>query len=86
MCIMRTPSIPAPPPPPELPPERAAQAAPDGGAVRNAAERRASERMGMRPAGGGSVGTGGRMASSVLTSPQGVLAAAPTDRKTLLGQ
>lgn len=80
MC-MRAPSVPAPPPPPQLPPERAAQMAPDGNAIRTATERRTTERAGMRPAGSGN----GARRSTILTSPQGVLAEAETERKTLLG-
>jgi len=85
MCLSR-PSVPPPPPPPQLPPERAAQARPDGGAVRSAAERRATERMGARPSGSGPIGSGSGAMSTILTSPQGALSMAATDRKTLLGQ
>lgn len=83
MCMSK-PNVPPPPPAPELPPERAAQAMPDNGMVQTSAERRATERLGMRP-----IGTGSRTrsaGSTILTTPSGVLEPAMTERKTLLGQ
>lgn len=58
---------------PQLPPERAAQRSPDGGAVRSNTGRRTEDRA--RAA-----------ADTILTSGSGVTAAAPTEKKTLLGQ
>lgn len=64
---------PSMPPPPEMPPEYAQQKQPDAGAVRSTTGRRTMDRM--RSAAG-----------TILTGGQGVTAAAPTDKKTLLGQ
>jgi len=64
---------PEPPPPPVLPPEPAQAKAPDAGAVRSQTGRRTLDRM---RAGAG----------TILTSGRGVLSAAPTMHKTLLGQ
>lgn len=58
---------------PELPPETAAMRQPDGGAVRSNTGRRTADRI---RAG----------ANTILTSGSGVTSAAPTDKKTLLGQ
>lgn len=60
-------------PTPEAPKEYAQQKSPDGGAVRSNTGRRTMDRM--RAATG-----------TVLTSGSGVTTAAPTDKKTLLGQ
>lgn len=57
---------------PVLPPEYAAQKSPDGAAVKTAAGRRAADK----------VKSG---ASTILTSGSGVMASAPTEKKTLLG-
>lgn len=60
-------------PAPELPPETAAMKQPDGAAVRSSTGRRTQDRM--------------RSGSNtILTSGSGVGAAAPTEKKTLLGQ
>lgn len=58
---------------PELPPETAAMRQPDGAAARSSASRRATDRL------RGS-------SQTILTSGSGVAAAAPTEKKTLLGQ
>lgn len=58
---------------PQLPPETAAMREPDAGAVRSTTGRRALDKI-----------RGGT--STILTSGSGVTAAAPTDKKTLLGQ
>ncbi len=58
---------------PVIPPEYAAQKMPDGAAVKTAAGRRATDK----------VRSG---SSTILTSGSGVTTAAPTERKTLLGQ
>lgn len=70
MCVLPTPNMPAAP---ELPPETAAMKQPDAGAVRSSTGRRTQDRM---RAG----------SNTILTSGSGVAAAAPTERKTLLGQ
>lgn len=46
---------------------------PDGGAVRTAAQRRTMDRFGVKT-------------PTILTSGRGVTTAAPTEKKTLLGQ
>jgi len=58
---------------PVLPPENAAMRQPDGAMVRTAAGRRATD-----------IAKSG--AKTILTSGSGVSVAAPTERKTLLGQ
>ncbi len=65
---------------PVLPPQYAAQAQPDGGAVKTAAERRTATRV------AGSTGGFGGQLSTILTSGKGVSVFAPTEKKTLLGQ
>lgn len=60
-------------PDPQLPPETQATQQPDGAAVRTAVGRRTGDRM-------------RSTANTVLTSGSGVATAAPTDKKTLLGQ
>lgn len=60
-------------PKPELPPETQAMKQPDGEAVRSAVSRRTQDRV---RAG----------SNTVLTSGSGVGMAAPTEKKTLLGQ
>lgn len=70
MCIM--PSTPTPTAP-VLPAETQATKAPDAGAVRSATGRRTADQMKSG-------------ANTILTSANGVLNAAPTERKTLLGQ
>lgn len=58
---------------PELPPETAAMREPDAGAVRSTTGRRTLDKI--------------RAGSdTILTSGSGVTAAAPTEKKTLLGQ
>jgi hypothetical protein len=60
-------------PNPQLPAETAAMKAPDGDAVRSATGRRNTDRL--------------RSGSqTILTSGSGVMDAAPTEKKTLLGQ
>ena len=69
MCMFSPPT----PKAPVLPPETAAMKAPDGGAVRSSAGRRALDQV--------------RSGSdTILTSGAGVTTTAPTDKKTLLGQ
>lgn len=58
---------------PVLPPETQAMKAPDGAAVRSNTGRRTQDRV---RAG----------SNTILTSGSGVASAAPTERKTLLGQ
>lgn len=70
MCMF---SAPKSPPTPQLPPETAAMKAPDAGAVKSATGRRTMDRM---RAG----------ANTILTSGGGVMDAAQTEKKTLLGQ
>lgn len=70
MCIIPQPTMPDAP---QLPPETAAMREPDGGAVRSNTGRRTQDRM---RAG----------SNTILTSGSGVTAAAPTEKKTLLGQ
>lgn len=70
MCMFSSPDTPEPPP---APPEYAQQRQPDGGAVRSNTGRRNMDRI--------RAGT-----QTVLTSGSGVTTAAPTDKKTLLGQ
>jgi len=70
MCLFPTPDAPAAP---VLPPETAAMKAPDGAAVRSNTGRRTQDR-----ARAGS--------NTILTSGSGVDTAAPTQKKTLLGQ
>lgn len=61
------------PPPVTVPPETAQMKQPDGGAVRTATGRRTADRI--------------RAGSdTILTSGSGVTEAAPTGKKTLLGQ
>lgn len=60
-------------PAPQLPKEAASMKQPDGGAVRTNTGRRTADRL---RAG----------ADTILTSGAGVTTAAPTDKKTLLGQ
>ena len=61
------------PPAVEIPTERAQSKEPDGGAVRTATGRRTSDRI--------RAGT-----DTILTGGSGVTDAAPTGKKTLLGQ
>ncbi len=61
------------PPDPKMPPETAQMKQPDAGAVRTATGRRTGDRV--RSAAG-----------TVLTSGSGVMTAADTGKKTLLGQ
>ncbi|RJT41998.1 hypothetical protein D3227_04785 [Mesorhizobium waimense] len=58
---------------PTLPPETAAMREPDQGAVRAGVGKRATDKLRSG-------------ANTILTSGSGVTAAAPTDKKTLLGQ
>jgi hypothetical protein len=58
---------------PQLPPEYAAMREPDQGAVRANTGKRTTDKL--------RAGT-----DTILTSGSGVTAAAPTDKKTLLGQ
>ncbi|QND53468.1 hypothetical protein HB779_17420 [Phyllobacterium sp. 628] len=58
---------------PVLPPENAAMRLPDGDAIKSTTGRRTEDRV---KAG----------ANTILTSGSGVTTAAPTDKKTLLGQ
>lgn len=60
-------------PEPTLPPETAAMKQPDAGAARSSASRRTQDRV--------RAGT-----QTILTSGSGVATAAPTEKKTLLGQ
>lgn len=61
------------PPAPQLPPEQAQMRQPDGATVRSATGRRTMDRI--------RAGT-----STILTGGSGVTQAAPTEKKTLLGQ
>lgn len=61
------------PPPPTLPPEPAKMQQPDGAAVKSATGRRTMDRI--------RAGT-----QTILTGGDGVTDAAPTEKKTLLGQ
>lgn len=70
MCMFSSPAKAATP---ELPPEPAALKEPDSGAVKTAVGRRTQDRI--------KAGSG-----TILTSGSGVTTAAPTDKKTLLGQ
>lgn len=58
---------------PVLPPETQAMKQPDGEGVRSSTSRRVSDRMKSG-------------SNTILTSGSGVSSAAPTERKTLLGQ
>lgn len=70
MCIFPKPDTPADP---QLPPETAAMKEPDAGAVRVNSGKRTADKL-----------RGG--ANTILTSGSGVTTAAPTEKKTLLGQ
>jgi len=65
MCSVNTPKAPV------LPPELAAMRMPDGGAIRDTAERRILDQV--------------RGNNTILTSASGVTSFAPTEKKTLLG-
>ncbi|TIW56688.1 MAG: hypothetical protein E5V54_11255 [Mesorhizobium sp.] len=70
MCIFPKPDQPEDP---SLPPEPAAMKAPDQGAVRASVGKRQTDKLRSG-------------ANTILTSGSGVTTAAPTEKKTLLGQ